>query len=157
MLGSYVDYKNMIRGIAQLRFNENDWTLDNQSYTVQAKLGFLQAGASYEAARAQPTLGFVQARQEVSGFGALKVTDEWSIYGDMRYDFELGQFIRNSVGVQYTDECVIYSLGFQQTNVQIQDIKPDTAVVLRVGIKGFGQQTVPTSIYDLSPEAAAYR
>ena len=99
----------------------------------------------------------MQARQEVSGFGALKVTDEWSIYGDMRYDFELGQFIRNSVGVQYTDECVIYSLGFQQTNVQIQDIKPDTAVVLRVGIKGFGQQTVPTSIYDLSPEAAAYR
>ena len=46
---------------------------------------------------------------------------------------------------------------YQQTNVTFQDIKPDTAVVVSIGIKGFGQQTVPTSIYDLSPEAAAYR
>ncbi len=155
--GAYVDYKNMVRGIAQLRINEKDGSVDNQSYTLQTKLGFLQAGASYEAIGAQPTLGFLTARQEVSGFGALKITDDVSIFGDARYDFELGQFIRNSAGVQYANDCVIYSLAYQQTNVQIQDIKPDTAVVLRVGFKGFGQQTVPTSIYDLSPEASAYR
>ena len=157
VLGTYVDYKNMFRGIAQIRINEKDGSLDNQSYTLQTKLGFLQAGASYEAIQAQPTLGFLQARQEVSGFGALKVTDEWSVFGDLRYDFEYGSFIRNSAGIQYADECVIYSFAYQQTNVTLQDIKPDTAFVLRVGIKGFGQQSVPTSIYDLSPEAAAYR
>jgi LPS-assembly protein len=157
VFGTYVDYKNMFRGIAQIRVNEKDGSLDNQSYTVQTKLGFLQAGVSYESIAAQPTLGFLQTRQEVSGFGALKVTDEWSVFGDLRYDFEYGSFIRNSAGIQYADECVIYSLAYQQTNVQIQDIKPDTAFVLRVGIKGFGQQSVPTSIYDLSPEAAAYR
>ena len=106
---------------------------------------------------AQPSLGFPQARQEVSGFGALKLTDEWSVFGDLRYDFELGQFIRNSVGVQYADECFIYALTYQQTYVKIEDIKPDTSVVFRIGIKGFGQQTTPTSIYDISPEAAAYR
>jgi LPS-assembly protein len=157
VFGTYVDYKNMFRGIAQVRVNEKDGTLDNQSYTLQTKLGFLQAGVSYESIQAQPTLGFLQGRQEVSGFGALKVTDEWSVFGDLRYDFEYGSFIRNSAGIQYADECVIYSFAYQQTNVQIQDIKPDTAFVLRVGIKGFGQQSVPTSIYDLSPEAAAYR
>jgi LPS-assembly protein len=157
VLGTYVDYKNMFRGIAQIRVNEKDGSLDNQSYTLQTKLGFLQAGVSYESIAAQPTLGFLQTRQEVSGFGALKVTDEWSVFGDLRYDFEYGTFIRNSAGIQYADECVIYSLAYQQTNVTLQDIKPDTAFVLRVGIKGFGQQSVPTSIYDLSPEAASYR
>ena len=120
VLGTYVDYKNMFRGIAQIRINEKDGSLDNQSYTLQTKLGFLQAGVSYEAIQAQPTLGFLQARQEVSGFGALKVTDEWSIFGDLRYDFEYGTFIRNSAGIQYADDCVIYSFAYQQTNVKFK-------------------------------------
>ena len=157
VLGTYIDYKNLIRGTAQLRLNESDFSVNYQSYSMQAKLGFLQAGAAYEWAVAQPALGFPNARQEVSSFGAIKITDDWSIYGDARYDLELGQFIRNSAGIQYNDECVIYSVMYQQTWVTIQDIKPDTAVVLRIGIKGFGQQTTPTSIYDISPEASAYR
>jgi len=154
--GTYVDYKNIFRAIAQLRFDEKDMSLDDQTYTLQTKLGFLQAGVSFEAAQALPYFG-LPARQEVSAFGALKLTDQWSIYGDLRYDFELGMFIRNSAGIQYADECVIYAITYQQTNVTFQDIKPDTAVLLTIGIKGFGQQTAPSSIYDISPEAAAYR
>ncbi len=156
VLGTYVDYKNMFRASAQLRFNEKDFSLDDQKYSVQTRLGFLQAGVAFEAAPALPYFA-LPSRQEVSGFGALKLTDEWSVYGDLRYDFEAGQFIRDSVGVQYTNECVIYSLSYQQTNVTFQDIKPDTSVVFNIGFKGFGQQTIPTSIYDLSPEASAYR
>jgi LPS-assembly protein len=155
--GTYIDYKNMLRGIAQVRLDEKQFAAKNQSYTLQTRLGFLQAGASYEYDQAEPTLGFLLPRQEVAGFGAIKLTDEWSIFGDARYDFELGHFVRDSAGIQYADECMIYSVVYQQTNIRILDIKPDTAVMLRVGIKGFGQQTLPTSIYDLSPEAAAYR
>ncbi|MFZ0570793.1 MAG: LPS assembly protein LptD [Rhodomicrobium sp.] len=156
VLGTYVDYKNIFQAVAQIRLNEQDLSLDAQSYTLQTKLGFLQAGVSYEAMPAQPFFGLT-ARQEVSGFGALKLTDQWSIYGDLRYDFELGMFIRNSVGIQYADECVIYGISYQQTNVTFEDIKPDTSVLVTIGIKGFGQQTAPSSIYDLSPEAAPYR
>lgn len=156
VLGTYIDYKNMFMGTAQLRFNEKDLSVDAQSYSLQTKLGFVQAGVAYEALPALPYLGFVQPREEVSGFGKLQLTDRWSIYGDLRYDFELGMFIRDSIGVQYADDCVIYGITYQQTNVQIQDIKPDTAVLLTIGIKGFGQQTAATSIYDLSPEASGF-
>lgn len=155
--GAYIDYKNMFRGVAQVRLDEQDFSAKGQSYTLQTRLGFLQAGVSYEYDQADPTVGYTTARQEVAGFGALKLTDEWSVFGDARYDFVLGQFVRNSAGIQYGDECVIYQLLYQQTNVTINDIKPDTALMLHVGIKGFGQQTLPTSIYDLSPEAAPYR
>ncbi len=154
--GTYLDYKNIFRATVQLRFNEKDFGLDDQSYTLQTKLGFLQAGVSYEAMPALPYFGLT-AREEVSGFGALKLTDQWSVFGDLRYDFELGMFIRNSAGIQYADECVIYALTYQQTNVQIQDIRPNTSVMVTIGIKGMGQQTAPSSIYDISPEAAAYR
>jgi len=157
VLGNYIDYKNLVRATAQLRLNESDFSVNDQSYSMQAKFGFLQAGGGYEWVAAQPALGFPTSRSEVSAFAALKITDDWSIYGDARYDLVLGQFIRNSVGIQYNDECVTYSVMYQQTYVTIQDIAPDTSVVLRIGIKGFGQQTTPTSIYDISPEASAYR
>ena len=48
VLGAYFDYKNLFRVTAQLRLNESDFSLDYQSYSVQTKLGFLQAGLSYE-------------------------------------------------------------------------------------------------------------
>jgi LPS-assembly protein len=157
VFGGYVDYKNMFRAVSQIRMDERDFGLNSQSYSLQAKLGFLQAGVSYEWVAAEPALGFPQARQEVSGFSALKLNDDWTVFGDLRYDIELGKFIRNSAGVQYADDCVVYALTYQQTWVEIQDIKPNTSVSLRIGIKGFGQQTTPTSIYDISPEAAAFR
>ncbi len=85
------------------------------------------------------------------------MTDTWTIFGDARYDLEYGELIRNSLGIQYADECFSLSLTYQQTYVTIGDITPGTAVLLRIGIKGFGMQTAPTSIYDISPEAQAYR
>jgi LPS-assembly protein len=168
VLGTYIDYKNLFRVVAQLRFNESDFSVDYQSYSVQAKLGFLQAGVSYESVAGgtygvitpvgliAPTVNALPS-QEVSAFAALKLNDEWSVFGDARYDFETGQFIRNSAGIQYADECFIYSVTYQQTWITLGDIRPDTSVLVRIGIKGFGQQTAPTSIYDLSPEAQAYR
>ncbi len=157
VLGTYFDYKNLFRAVAQVRFNESNFSLDSQSYSLQTKLGFLQAGVSYEYVAAEPTLGFLTAREEVSGFSALKLNDQWTVFGDLRYDLELGQFIRNSAGVQYADECVVVALTYQQTWIELQDIKPNTSVSLRIGIKGFGQQSTPTSIYDISPEAANFR
>jgi LPS-assembly protein len=155
VLGTYIDYKNLFRITAQLRFNESDFSTDYQSYSIQTKLGFLQGGVGYESAAPSPY--YPMTRQEVSGFAALKLNNEWTIFGDARYDLELNQFIRNSIGIQYSDECFIYSVTYAQSYVTITgtDIVPDTSVMVRIGIKGFGSQTVPTSIYDLSPEAQA--
>jgi LPS-assembly protein len=153
VLGNYIDYRNLFRLTAQLRLNESNGSPDYQSYSVQAKLGWLQAGAGYE--NVAPTVYYPTRREEVSGFGAVKLTDEWTVFGDARYDLELGEFIRYSGGIQYADECYIVSLTYAQTNITIGDISPGTSVMLRIGIKGFGQQTAPSSLYDLSPEAQA--
>jgi LPS-assembly protein len=85
------------------------------------------------------------------------LNDGWTIFGDLRYDLELGQWVRNSAGVQYADECLIFSVTYVQTYTQSIGVPPDTSVTVRVGIKGFGQQTAPSSIADLSPEAAVFR
>jgi LPS-assembly protein len=157
VVGGYVDYLNMFRFVTQFRLNESDFSVARQDYSAQVKLGIFEGALSYVAVAAQPLLGFTSPREEVAGFAAVKLTDEWTVFGDARYNLELSQFVRNSVGVQYADECFIYSVTYQQTFVEYADLKPDTSVMVRIGIKGFGQQTTPSSIADLSPEAAAFR
>jgi LPS-assembly protein len=157
VVGGYVDYMNRFRFLTQFRLNEHDFAFSSQNYSFQTKLGFFQGALSYVAVSAQPLLGFPQSRDEIAGFSAVKLNDEWTVFGDLRYDIELNQWVRNSAGIQYADECFILSVTYQQTYVQYLDIVPSTSVIVRVGIKGFGQQTAPSSIGDLSPEAAVFR
>ena len=65
--------------------------------------------------------------------------------------------MRNSAGIQYADECFILSVTYQQTYITYLDLVPTTSVIVRFGIKGFGQQSAPSAIGDLSPEAAVFR
>jgi LPS-assembly protein len=157
VLGGYLDYKNRFRLLSQIRFNESDFTLSRQSYSAQTKLGFFEGSVSYVAVSAQPLYGFLRGREEVAGFAAVKLDDEWTVFGDMRYDIDSNNWVRNAAGVQYADECFILSVTYQQTYINYLDLVPDTAVIVRFGFKGFGQQTVPSAIGDLSPEAAAFR
>ncbi len=157
VFGGYVDYMNRFRFLAQIRVNEQDLALSYQNYSLQTKLGFFQGTLSYVAVAAQPELGFPQRRDEIAGFSAVRLNDEWTVFGDLRYDIELDQWVRNSAGIQYADECFVLSVTYQQTYISYLDLVPSTAVVVRVGIKGFGQQTTPSSIGDLSPEAAVFR
>jgi LPS-assembly protein len=157
VVGGYLDYLNRLRFVTQFRINEQDGSLARQDYSVQTKLGFFQGALSYTAVEAQPLLGFPLARDEIAGFSAIKLNDEWTVFGDLRYDIKSGQWVRNSAGIQYADECVIVAVTYQQTYVTYEDIKPDTSVTLRIGLKGFGSQTTQSSIVDLSPEAAPFR
>ena len=157
VVGGYLDYMNRFRFLAQLRMDEQDFSLSSQSYSLQTKLGFFQGTLSYVSVQAQPEIGFPNSRDEIAGFGAVKLNDEWTVFGDLRYDIELDQWVRNSAGIQYADECFILSVTYQQTYTTYLDLVPSTAVLVRVGIKGFGQQTTPSSIGDLSPEAAVFR
>ncbi len=157
VLGGYLDYMNRFRFLAQFRFNEQDLALSYQSYSLQTKLGFFQGSLSYVSVLAQPELGFPNNRDEIASFAAVKLNDVWTVFGDLRYDIALDQWVRNSAGIQYADECFILSVTYQQTYTTYLDIVPATSVMVRVGIKGFGQQTTPSSIGDLSPEAAVFR
>ena len=157
VFGGYLDYMNRFRFLAQIRINEQDFALSSQSYSLQTKLGFFQGTLSYVSVQAQPELGFPNSRDEIAGFAAVKLNDEWTVFGDLRYDIELSQWVRNSAGIQYADECFILSVTYQQTYISYLDLVPSTSVLVRVGIKGFGQQTAPSSIGDLSPEAAVFR
>ncbi len=157
VFGGYFDYMNRFRLLTQIRFNESDFSLSSQSYSAQTKLGFIETAISYVEVGPQPELGFPIARDEIAGFVALKLNDQWTIFGDARYDIKNDQWVRNDAGIQYADECFILAVTYSQTYITYLDLVPDTSVMVRFGFKGFGTQTTTSSIGDLTPEATPFR
>jgi LPS-assembly protein len=116
--------------------------------------GPLLAAVNYVNADAQPELGFPTDRQEVAALAALKLSDHWSLFGDMRYDLERDDFVRNSIGVKYSDECFMLSVTYAETNITDGEIKPDHSVLVRYDILQLGSSGSRTdTIGAFSPEA----
>jgi LPS-assembly protein len=119
--------------------------------------GPLLAAANYVRADAQPELGFNDDREELAALAALKLSDHWSLFGDLRYDLQNDEFIRNSLGVKYTDECFMLSVIYSETNINDGEIKPDQSIVVKYDILQLGGANKTDTIGGFSPEAPVFK
>jgi LPS-assembly protein len=154
VFGGYLDFANYVRLISQMRFDEKDLSIERQDLKASVSLGRFQGALSYVAVQPQPELGFVDDREEVAGFAALKLSEKWTLFGDLRYDLAADNFIRDSVGLAYSDECFTMSVTYAETFVEDDDIRPDKSVMLRIGLKYLGQEIAGNAGGPLSPEAS---
>ncbi|MDZ4791172.1 MAG: LPS-assembly protein LptD [Hyphomicrobiales bacterium] len=153
--GFYVNTPQNLRFISQSRFDQKDLELQRQDIQVVASVGPLYGAASYVDAKAQPELGFNDDREEFSGLAALRLSEFWTLFADVRYDIADDQFIRDSVGIRYADECFVLSVTYAQQFIEDGDIKPDESVLVRFELKGVGSSSETTdSIGEISPEAS---
>ncbi|MDX2264648.1 MAG: LPS-assembly protein LptD [Hyphomicrobiales bacterium] len=153
--GLYVNTPQNLRLISQARFDQKDLELKRQDIQVIASLGPLYGSASYVDAKAQPELGYNEDREEFSGLAAIRLTDYWTMFADMRYDIADDQFIRDSIGVRYADECFVLSVTYAQQFIKDGEIRPDETVMVRFELKGVGSDAQTTdSIGEISPEAS---
>jgi LPS-assembly protein len=113
---------------------------------------------NYVSADAQPELGFKEDREEVATTAALKIADNWTVFGDLRYDLDREDFVRNSIGIKYTDECFMLSVTYVETNINDGEIKPDQSILVRYDILQLGNSSSRTdSIGAFSPESPVIR
>jgi LPS-assembly protein len=154
VVGGYVDIRNYVRLVSQIRLNENDLSIQRQDVKLALNYGPFFGAVSYVNAEAQPDLGFATDREEVAAFAAVRLDDKWTLFGDLRYDIATDQRIRDSIGIQYSDECFTVSVTYAQTFIEDDDIKPDESVMLRIGLKYLGQEVGSSAIGPLSPEAS---
>jgi LPS-assembly protein len=154
VFGGYVDIRNYFRLVSQVRLNESDLSVERQDLKLSANAGPIYGAVSYVSAQAQPELGYDEDREEVAAFAALQLDDKWTVFGDIRYDLASNDIIRDSIGIQYSDECFTISVTYAQTFIEYDDIEPDESVMLRVGLKYLGQEVGASSIGALSPEAS---
>jgi LPS-assembly protein len=151
--GIYVDLLRNLNLTSQLRFDQGTLDLKRQDIQLMGFYGPLLAAVNYVDADAQPELGFDEDREEVAALAALKLSDHWTLFGDMRYDLEREDFVRNSLGIKYTDECFMLSVTYAETNITDGEIKPDHSILVRYDILQLGNSAAQTdSIGAFSPE-----
>jgi LPS-assembly protein len=139
--------------IAQGRFDENDWSLRRQDTALNATYGPLLAQVGYSFTKFNPlTLepgippGVFDQQEEVIGTLGLRLTDRWSIMGQIRYDLDERTAIQDVIQLKYQDECFVLTASYIETFVEnpALEIKPDRTLMLRFELKHLGQYSYRT-------------
>ena len=138
--GLYVSPFAGISLVAQGRFDEKDWTLRRQDSYLQANYGPLLAQIGYTFTRFDSTPGVFDTQEEVISTLGLRLTDRWSVLGQMRYDIDSQSRIQDLVQLNYQDECFVLTASYIETFVEDQalGIRPDRTLMLRFELKHLG-------------------
>ena len=146
--GMYFDIPSVFRLVAQARFDEDDLDVRRLDVTGSGQYGPLRGAVNYVKADTQPGLGVLDDREELSASGALQVTDLWSVYGDIRYNFELEKAIEHSVGVKYDCECFMMSVKYTKSEIRDRDVEPEETILVGFEFQNLGGADVKTDMID---------
>ena len=128
----------------QTRFDQDDLSVRRTDLFANVSYGPFGGTVNYANLKAQPALGILDDREEVYSTATLKLTDYWSLFGNIRYDIDGQQRIHDSIGVQYSDECFVLAVSYDESFVRDRDIEPDRAVTVRFFFKHLGGTSVST-------------
>jgi LPS-assembly protein len=132
--GAYLDLSKNLQLVSQVRVGQEDFDIKRQDLALTGSYGPFAGSVNYVNAEAQPALGFEEDREELAGVAAIQIADHWSVFGDLRYDLDRDDFIRNAIGVKYTDECFMLSVSYIETNIEDGEIQPDQTVLVRYNL-----------------------
>lgn len=98
----------------------------------------LSAVASYVWAEADPAAARPEAASELRLDTALRLSPQWSLENDVRYDFQAGRAADARIGIAFRNECFAADLSLSRRFTSSTSVQPDTDLGLRVTLLGFG-------------------
>jgi len=152
--GVYVDLLRNVNLTTQMRIDADTLEVKREDIQISGFYGPLMGAVNYVNAEKQPELGFPDDREEIAALAAFKIADNWTVFGDLRYSLDRDEFVRNSLGVKYSNDCFVLSVVYAESNISDGEIKPDKSVLVRYDILQLGSSANRTdSIGAFSPEA----
>ncbi|MBX9925681.1 MAG: LPS assembly protein LptD, partial [Hyphomicrobiaceae bacterium] len=150
VLGAYLAPNETFRFLTQSRFDEETLELRREDLYASASYGPISATAIYTFAAADPLLGIQKSQQDITGVVSLKLTDQWSLIGSMRYDLDARNVLTDSVSLRYADDCFVLTTTYQETFLEnvAQGIETDRSLMVRFELKHLGSFGYKTSVLD---------
>ncbi len=132
--------------VSQARFDEQDWSLLRQDSLVQANYGPFLTQLGYTFTKFDPITGVLDNQQEAIGTLGLRLTDRWSVLGQVRYDIDSRERIQDVFQLKYQDECFVLTASYIETFVEnpALGIRPDQTLMLRFELKHLGEYNYRT-------------
>lgn len=85
-----------------------------------------------------PDLGLIPERQEIALDSRYRLTPNWEVSGEWRYDIAESESIFAGGGVTYGNECVVASLFVGRVLTDVNNVPPRTEVSFKVSLNGIG-------------------
>ena len=132
--------------IAQARFDEHDFSLRRQDTALQATYGPLLTQLAYTFTQFDPKFGAFDDQQEILGTVGLRLTERWSVVGQVRYDIDTRERVQDVLQLKYQDECFVLTASYIETHVDnpALDIRQDRTLMLRFELKHLGEYSYRT-------------
>ena len=146
--GMYLDAPGALRLVAQARFDEDTFDVRRLDLTGSGEVGPVKGAVNYVKAEPQPGLGVFEDREELLASAALQVSDLWSVFGHVRYNFEIDEALEQSIGVKYTCECFMMSVKYTKSEILDRDIRPEETVLVAFEFKNLGGADVKTDMIE---------
>jgi len=124
--------------ISRFRFDEGDFTL--KRLEIEGRMTFDRWNASvlYGNYDAQPLLGFLERREGVVAYGAVKLTTNWVVNGAARYDLHAEKVSQLRTGIGYIDDCFMMSLNYITDYTYSGNVNANHSVMLQVSLRTLG-------------------
>ena len=79
-------------------------------------------------------------REQLQMYGGVTLTDHWSVAGNLTHDLsqDRSRLLRGRFGFTYRDECTLFGIDFERSNISDEDIEPDDRVMFRLILTHLG-------------------
>ena len=130
----------------RLRLDETDFDAKRYDFELAGTFGPLKSSVIYSNIAADPQQGIEDNREEIQGRANLRLDENWNIWGAARYELSgaskstIGQpkspqWISNSFGFGYENECVSIGIGYQRIYQRDQDTLPDERLMFSFSLR----------------------
>lgn len=127
----------------QARFDEDTLNVHAQEAGVSFELeDRLTAAVNYSDLEAAPAYGREKKQRQLFASADLKLIKGWSLFGDIRYDFELNTPIHRRIGVGWACDCFDFQLYYKENFTTDGDVERERAFLMSVEFKTLGSARI---------------
>ena len=131
----------------QARFDENSLNV----HAHEAGIAFevedrLTAAVNYSDLEAAPAYGRTTRQQQLWASADMQLFGGWSLFGDIRYDFERDGPIRHRIGVGWDCDCFNFRLYYKENFTRDGDVEKEQAILMSVEFKTLGSARIGSGL-----------
>ena len=137
--GAVLSFDSALRLSVEGRFDDSALELRRLETTATYAAEDFGVSAGYTFIGEQPRYGFPDDREELFGSINFRFARYWRAFASATYDLENGRFVSDSVGVNYLDECLSFTLSYAEVHDRYDaTIEADRSVTFRIGFRTLG-------------------
>lgn len=150
VLAAYLAPSSVFRTIAQSRFDESGFGLRRMDLFGEFNYGPLITQATYSYSTFDPLDGKKTDQEDIFSVVGLRLTDQWSILGSIRYDLDADARIQDSLQLRYADDCFVLTATYTETFIDdpSRQLEEDRSLMLRFELKHLGEYNYKTDALD---------